>query len=93
MKLTYGNGTIQTQQGNTHEGLHCLCLTQRPYTMPVGSTPDKWEKSIDESKIDVILEFKTLASARVLQDELNDMISRWSKEEGGIAKVPEGQPS
>lgn len=61
--------------------------------MPIGSTPNQWEKVMDEDKIDVILAFKTLASARVLQDELNDMISRWSKEEGGTVDVPGMSPT
>lgn len=90
MKIVYGDGKIQTQQGITHGGLECLTITERSYACPVGSTPSQWEKTMDESKIDVILAFKTLASARVLQDELNELISRWSKKEGGVAEVPAG---
>ena len=80
MKLTYGEGCLQTQQGVTGDGLKCLTITKRATPMPINSTPAEWEKQVDESRIDVVLAFKNIESARTLQDELNELIAVWSKQ-------------
>lgn len=80
MKLTYGDGKLQTQQGVTADGLKCLTITKRETPMPINSTPEIWQKQVEEEKIDVVLAFKNIESARTLQDELNELIAIWSKQ-------------
>ena len=80
MKLTYGKGNLQTQQGTTHEGVKCLTIKKIDEAKPINSTPKEWDKKADESQFDLILEFRNIESARVLQDELNELISTWSRE-------------
>ena len=80
MKLTYGDGKLQTQQGVTADGLKCLTITKRETPMPINSTPEIWQKQVEEEKIDVVLAFKSIESARTLQDELNELIAIWSKQ-------------
>ena len=80
MKLTYGDGCLQTQQGVTADGLKCLTITKRDTPMPINSTPEIWAKQVEEEKIDVVLAFKNIESARTLQDELNELIAIWSKQ-------------
>ena len=84
MKLTYGNGLLQTQQGKLQNGNRCITVTKIETPMPINSTPKNWIKVVDEKNIDLILEFKNIEGARTLQDELNDLISIWSKEKGMI---------
>jgi hypothetical protein len=84
MKLTYGNGTLHTQQAVTHDGVKCITIKQAPKAMPIGSTPAEWDKQTPEDEIDVILAFNNIEGARTLQDELNELIAIWSRE---IAEV------
>ena len=85
MKLTFGDGLIQVQQGTTAENLRCLALTKLSKKYPVGSKPTTWAKEVDETQIDVVIAFKSVKSARVLQDELNELISVWSRDAAPIA--------
>lgn len=87
MKLSYGDGNLQTQQATTQDGTRCICITKHDQGRTVGYCPTQYEKVVSEADVDVILEFKTLASARTLQDELGEMIAKWSREEG--EKLPE----
>lgn len=93
-KLTYGNGTLQTQQGRLANGNRCICITKHDQGRTIGYVPKEWDAVADESEIDVILEFKSVESARVLQDELGELIAIWSLENG--RELPEsstkGQP-
>jgi hypothetical protein len=82
MKLTYGKGNLQTQQGRLANGNRCLCITKHDKGHPINSVPSEWKIGSDESEIDVILEFENLESARTIQDELNELIAIWSKEDG-----------
>lgn len=82
IKLTYGDGNLQTQQGRTHEGIRCLCITKHGKGVPIGSVPTEYARKVEESDIDVILEFKSIESARTLQDELGELIAIWSREQG-----------
>lgn len=84
MKLIYGEGLLQTQQGKTGDGLKCITVTKREVPMPVNSTPEKWDKQVPEEKIDLIIAFKSIEAARTLQDELNELIAIWSKEQAPI---------
>jgi hypothetical protein len=82
MRLEYGDGKLQTQQGVTADGLRCLCVRNIETAMPINSKPSNWAKETPESEIDCVLAFKNLAGARTLQDELNELIAVWSREEG-----------
>lgn len=83
MKIEYGDGKIQTQQGRV-EGHRCLTITKREQAQPINSTPKEWDKRTTEDKVDVLLVFKNIESARTLQDELNELIAVWSKEQGQV---------
>lgn len=83
MKLIYGDGKIHTQQGVTADGLKCLTLCQKVEALPINTAPKEWEKTTEESKLDCLLIFKNIKSARTLQDELNELIAIWSRELGG----------
>lgn len=80
-KLTYGEGRLQTQQAITSDGLKCLTIREIEEAKPIGSRPKEWDKQVNSDEFEVILEFKNIESARALQDELNELISIWSREE------------
>ena len=82
--MTFGHGHLLTQQGVTDDGKKCITITKCKAPMPVGSTPAKWEKQVPEDQIDVILAFDNIQGARVLQDELNELISIWSREQAVV---------
>lgn len=88
--LTYGDGLVQTQQGVTDDSdkLRCLVLSERASVAAVGAIPTEWDEMKPENEIAVMLAFKTLASARTLQDELNELIAIWAKE---VAPKHEGR--
>jgi hypothetical protein len=77
--FVYGEGNLWTQQGEV-EGLKCISIKRTSATMPVGSQPIEWKKQYTVSECDCLLVFKTLEGARVLQDEINGLISEWSKQ-------------
>ncbi len=83
-KLTYGNGRLQTQKGTTGEGLKCITIKELKEAQPIGATPAEWDKEVNEDSLDVILEFKNIEGARVLQDMLNSMICDWVDEEAEV---------
>lgn len=83
MIIEYGDGKIQTQQGRV-EGYHCLTITKSEQAYPINSTPKEWDKQTTADKVDVLLVFKNIESARTLQDELNELIAVWSKEHGQV---------
>jgi hypothetical protein len=82
MKLTYGDGNLQTQQGKLANGNRCICITKHDQGRSIGFVPKEWEAVVEEDSIDAILEFKNIQSARTLQDELGEMIAIWSREQG-----------
>ncbi len=80
LKLTYGLGLLRTQQGEIEGEGKCLTITQLKKPVPVGATATKWNPKEPQEVHDVILLFKNLEGARLLQDELNGLISEWSRE-------------
>lgn len=86
--LTYGTGNLWTQQGVIH-GDRCITIRELDKPMPVGSVPREWEPQSSASEFKCLLVFKTIESARTLQDELNELISKWSKE---VAQVVDYKP-
>lgn len=83
MRIEYGDGKIQTQQGRV-DGHRCLIITKCEQAHPINSTPKEWDKQTTEDKVDVLIVFKNIESARTLQDELNELIAVWSKEQGQV---------
>lgn len=77
--FVYGDGKIWTQQGDI-SGTRCLTIRRMEEAMPVGSVPSDWKKECTLAECDCVLAFKTIESARTLQDELNELIAKWSKE-------------
>lgn len=85
--FVYGDGSLWTQQGEV-DGLKCISIKRLTEPMPVGSQPREWDKQYAVSDCDCLLVFKTLDSARVLQDELNGLIADWAKKEAQIVEYP-----
>lgn len=79
-KLIYGDGNLMTQQGKTHDGMRAILITEHGRGLPIGSVQKEWDEVVPESSFDVILAFKSIESARTLQDELCELIAIWSKE-------------
>lgn len=79
-KITYGNGSILTERGNIDGEGKCLCLTDNAVENPIGSVSKLGPRSEPQGNSDVILVFKNIEGARVLQDELNSLISDWSRD-------------
>lgn len=77
--LTYGEGRIYTNHGMM-DGDRCLMLRDTKKERPVGATFDGEESPEPRENFDVILSFRNIEGARLLQDQLNDMICKWSKE-------------
>ncbi len=83
MRIEYGDGKIQTQQGRV-EGHRCLAITKGEHAHPINSTPKEWDKQTTEDKVDVLLVFKSIEGARTLQDELKELIAVWSREQSQV---------
>lgn len=85
MIIEYGDGKIWTQQCVVAEtGVRCLTLTKMETAMPINSTPAQWKERTEAREHDVIIAFKNIEGARTLQDELNELISKWSKEQSPV---------
>ena len=80
IKLVYGLGLLRTQQGMIEGEGKCLTITSIKEPVPVGATATKWNPSEPQEMNDVILVFKNLEGARLLQDEINSLCSDWSRE-------------
>lgn len=80
IKLIYGNGTIRTQQGFIEGEGKCLTIDDTGAPHPIGSTEKEWGKQTPQEDHQVILLFKSLESARQLQDEICELCAVWSRE-------------
>lgn len=78
--LTYGEGRIKTNKGSW-QGLKCLTLLDTGVARDVGTTSNEGPSLDDPSCFDVILSFKNIEGARLLQDMLNELVCEWSREE------------
>lgn len=86
--LTYGEGRIEHQVG-TIDGERCLCFKDTATERAVGAVDAKAAPSqVPQEYYDVILSFKTLESARVLQDVVNEFVCKWSRETAPVADPP-----
>lgn len=86
MKIIYGDGRVWTQKGMI-DGHRCISITKTENEHPINSTPKHWEEKTTEDKVDVLLVFKNIESARTLQDELNELIAIWSRELGAVVEL------
>lgn len=80
IKLIFGNGTIRTQQALIEGEGKALTIDDTKVKHPIGSHEREWGEKTDQDSHQVILVFKTLESARVFQDEVNEMCASWSRE-------------
>ena len=83
MIIEYGHGKVWTQQGRIG-GDRCLLINRTAVAHPINATPKEWDKETTSDKVDVLLVFLNIESARTLQDELNEMIAVWSKEQSPV---------
>lgn len=88
MILTYGTGELWTQQGIL-DGDKCLVITKADKPHPINAHPKQWNPETKVEDCACILVFRNIESARTVQDELNELIARWSRE---IAPVVESYP-
>jgi hypothetical protein len=80
-KLIFGDGRVAVQQGSIEGEGHCLTITDTGTPKPVGSTQAVYPPQIRQEDHDVVLVFKSLESARVLQDEINELCAVWSRDQ------------
>lgn len=83
MIIEYGDGLIHTQQG-VIEGRKCLTIKKLEKPLPINSTPKEWKMEYSPDECLAVLVFKNIEGARTLQDELNELISIWSKEQSPV---------
>ena len=87
MRITFGEGKVHTQQGVTSDGFKCVSLRVMEQAQQIGATPRDWKKEFPESESDCVLVFKNIEGARTLQDELNELIAVWAKEQGPVVET------
>lgn len=82
--LIFGTGRILVSRGADNDGSKFLFLTDTGIERPVGSNdgapPDGIRPTTFEEH-DVVIEFQSLSSARVLADKLNLLVSQWDEQE------------
>lgn len=69
-----------TQQGHIEGEGKCLTITRMVESRPIGSQQEEWAKQSQQDEHDVVIVFKNIVAARVIQDELNELIAIWSRE-------------
>lgn len=77
--LIYGDGRIKTNKGKT-EGRPCLTLLDTGITRMCGTTSNEGPTTEPQENFDVIISFRNIESARVLQDMLNELVAEWARE-------------
>lgn len=77
--LIYGDGKIQTAHGKV-DGLRCITMQERSTALPVGATSLEGPSTVPREKFDVILSFRNIEGARLLQDMLNELVCEWSRD-------------
>lgn len=75
-----GDGRIKTGTGHI-EGRPCLTMVDTKIPRAVGTTSTEGPSKESQNAFDVIISFKNIESARLLQDMLNELVCRWSREE------------
>lgn len=77
--LIYGDGRIKTNKGKV-EGRPCLTMRDTGKTLPVGTTSLEGPTTEPQENFDLIISFRNIEGARLLQDMLNELVAEWSRE-------------
>lgn len=77
--IIYGDGRIKTNKGKV-EGRPCLTMRDTGKTLPVGTTSLEGPITEPQENFDVIISFRNMEGARLLQDMLNELVAEWSRE-------------
>lgn len=77
--LIYGDGRIKTNKGKV-EGRPCLTMRDTGKTLPVGATSNEGPTTEPQENFDVVISFRNIEGARLLQDMLNELVAEWSRE-------------
>ena len=83
-RLIFGTGRILVERGVSDDGSRFIFLNDTGIDRPVGESNGVHPDAVTPTELeshDVVLEFRSIESARVLQDKLNLMVSKWI--EGG----------
>lgn len=78
-KIVFGEGRIKVNTGK-QDGVHCLTMQRQKKKRPVGAVLDEPESVNPESDFDVVITFKNLQGARLLQDMLNEVVCTMARE-------------
>ena len=79
-QLIFGTGRICVERGVGEDGARLIFLNDTGINHPVGQSNGFHPNSVRPTKLEdheVVLEFKSIESARVLQDKINLMVSTW----------------
>ena len=79
-ELHFGDGKVLVRQGDTPQGEKVLALAQGDVAFPINDHPTEWKTEEPKEAFDVFITFSNIESARVLQDTLNEIVCRWSRE-------------
>lgn len=82
--LIYGDGRIKTNTGVV-DGRKCLTMLDTGKPREVGTTSLEGPSVEHQDSFDVVLSFKNIEGARLLQDMLNELVCEWSR--GASPKV------
>lgn len=77
--IIYGDGRIKTNKGKV-EGRPCLTMRDTGKTLAVGTTSLEGPTTEPQENFDVIISFRNIEGARLLQDMLNELVAEWSRE-------------
>lgn len=77
--LIYGDGRIKTNTGIV-EGRKCLTMRDTGKSLKVGTTSYEGPTTEPQESFDVVISFRNLEGARLLQDMLNELVCEWSRE-------------
>ena len=77
--LIYGDGKIKTNTG-TVEDRRCLTMKDTGKPTAVGTTSLEGPATEPQENFDVVISFRNIEGARLLQDMLSELVCEWSRE-------------
>ncbi len=77
--IIYGDGKIKTNIGMV-EDRRCLTMKDTGKPRVVGTTSLEGQSTDPQENFDVIISFRTIEGARLLQDMLSELVCKWSRE-------------
>ena len=81
MVVELGDGKVIVSWGmSTGDNLHTITLEGIDESYAVGDLVGNEGTTVDDSVRNVFLKFKNIESARVVQDQLNEMICSWVRD-------------